>query len=308
MKKIISKRAGKVRDVYTLDSGELLMVASDRISVFDGGLPTPIPGKGKILNQISEFWFKYLDYPNHCITTNLDEMDIDWDSMGGKLSGTVDRAYCEGRSMLCRKVNVYPIEAIVRGHLVGSGWKEYQAKGTLCGEHLPEGIVQAGQLPKTTFTPSTKAEAGHDENISVARMQEILCDDQASGAIMINSIALYEKAYAYAFKRGIIIADTKFEWGWFDYGCNPDTGKAERAVILIDECLTPDSSRFWDVESYKPGTEPPSFDKDGVRRWAREQGYNGEGTPPIIPESLVGETQEKYIEVFRRLTGKEPVL
>lgn len=310
MKKIISKRSGKVRDIYTLDSGELLMVASDRISVFDGKLPTPIPGKGKILNQISEFWFRWIDQniPNikhHCITTNLDEMDVVFapsyfDPPAGNTESPI--RYLTGRTMLCKQLQPLPIEAIVRGHLVGSGWKEYQEKGTLAGGRLPEGILLAGTMPDgPVFTPSTKAENGHDENISCSQMREII-GGHAGENVEMYSLELYQKAYTYARTRGIIIADTKFEWA-----LERNEGD-RRNVYLIDEVLTPDSSRFWDIATYQPGTEPPSLDKDNVRRWAKSIGYKGEGEAPVVPSEIVEKTQQTYIEVFKKLTGKEPVL
>jgi phosphoribosylaminoimidazole-succinocarboxamide synthase len=291
------------------------MVASDRISVFDGKLPTPIPGKGKVLNQISEFWFKWIDAQNlgikhHMITTDLDEMGIDFEQLmqtykdpaTGQMDDNFDNYdWLNGRAMLCKQLSPLPIEAIVRGHLVGSGWKEYQEKGTLCGKKLPEGFQLAGKLDGPRFTPSTKADSGHDENITINQMEKLI-GELASHEVYNKSINLYKMAYEYAIGRGIIVADTKFEWAW------APQNEGSRDIYLIDEVLTPDSSRFWDKATFKEGIEPPSLDKDNVRRWAKSVGYNGEGKAPVVPQEIVEMTQKTYIDVFKRLTGKEPVL
>jgi phosphoribosylaminoimidazole-succinocarboxamide synthase len=227
----LTARRGKVRDIYNLGD-RLLLVSSDRISAFDWVLPTGIPDKGRVLNQIAAFWFQLLDEPNHLITTDLDQMD---------LPAGVDRASLAGRSSLVRKTSVVPIECVVRGYLSGSGWKEYQQSGTVCGVSLPAGLVESDRLPEPIFTPSTKADVGHDENISFERTATLVGDDLAA-ELRDRSLALFKKGAQYALERGILIADTKFEWGRID-------GK----LILIDEVLTPDSSRFWPADQYRPG-------------------------------------------------------
>jgi phosphoribosylaminoimidazole-succinocarboxamide synthase len=205
--------------------------------------------------------------------------------------------YLRGRTMLCRKTEVFPIEAIVRGYLVGSGWKEYQKSGTLAGQPLPANIPLAGMLPEARFTPSTKAESGHDENITYEQMSEKIGKYNAE-IICDSSLRLYQEAWRYALSRNVIIADTKFEWGQ----------TADGKILLIDEVLTPDSSRFWDAALYESGTEPKSFDKDGVRSYYRSAGFTGEGIAPIIPEEVIQDTRDRYIEAFTRLVGAKPIL
>ena len=275
---------GKVRDIYDLGD-QLLLVASDRISAFDVVLPTPIPGKGKILTQLSEFWFgRFADIvPHHLITTNVD-----------KFPGACQphRAALEGRSMLVKKSSPAPVECIVRGYLAGSGWKDYQQTGAVCGIPLPPGLVEAARLDEPIFTPSTKAAVGdHDLNITFDAMIEKV---GAVKAIKMRdaTVAIYRRARALAETKGIIIADTKFEFGMEgDY------------IILIDEVLTPDSSRFWPMDGYRPGQTPDSFDKQFVRDYLLNRKWDMKPPAPELPEEIVRKTQEKYTEALRRLTA-----
>jgi phosphoribosylaminoimidazole-succinocarboxamide synthase len=274
-------RRGKVRDIYDLGD-RLLMVSTDRISAFDFVLPAGIPDKGRVLTQISGFWFARLSQPHHLITTDLADVDLD---------AVADRESLQGRSMLVRKTKVVPIECVVRGYLAGSGWKEYQRSGTVCGLSLPRGLVQAAPLEEPIFTPATKAEEGHDRNISLAEMQQIVGADVAE-ELRRRSLDVYRQGARYAAKRGILIADTKFEWGW-------DGDQ----LILIDEVLTPDSSRFWPAAEYRTGANPPSYDKQFVRDWLESTPWDKASPPPVLPEEIVARTREKYIEAYQRLTG-----
>ncbi|HEY6844056.1 MAG TPA: phosphoribosylaminoimidazolesuccinocarboxamide synthase [Thermoanaerobaculia bacterium] len=279
-------RRGKVRDVYDLGE-EFLFVATDRISAFDVVLSPGIPDKGKILNQISNFWFDYFDdVENHVVETRFDKFPSEV------------RAHKElrGRSIIVRKCAVIPIECVARGYLVGSGWKEYQQSGTVCGIKLPQGLKNASQLREAIFTPSTKEETGHDQNISFERMSEIIGSDLAP-QLRDVTIAIYTRAAEFARSRGIIIADTKFEFGLY-----------EGRVIWIDEALTPDSSRFWPADQYAVGKNPPSYDKQFVRDWLETTGWDKQSTPPELPPDVVAKTREKYIEAFRQLTGRDPEL
>ena len=276
-------RRGKVRDIYELES-QLLMVSTDRISAFDWVLPTGIPDKGRVLTQISAFWFDRLPVANHLVSLDLGQTE---------LPPNTDLESLEGRSMLVRKAKVVPIECVVRGYIDGSGWKEYQSNGQVCGIELPPGLKQCDQLAEPIFTPATKAEEGdHDENISFERMVEEV------GAAIANelrerSIEIYQQGAEYARTRGIIIADTKFEWGYDGSD-----------LLLIDEVLTPDSSRFWPADQYEPGHGQPSFDKQFVRDWLSETGWDKNSTPPPLPEEIVVKTREKYIEAHEQLTGE----
>ena len=276
---------GKVREIFEID-GNLLLVATDRISAFDVILPNGIPHKGKVLTQMSEFWFELIGEltENHLITTSIDEID--------KITEE-DRDLLRGRSMLVKKVDVIPVECIVRGYLAGSGWKEYKEHGTVCKINLPDNLKESDKLPEPIFTPSTKAESGHDENISFEEAVEITGKELAE-EIRQKSIAIYKKASEYALTKGIIISDTKFEWG--KYGDK---------VILIDEVLTPDSSRFWPMESYSPGKPQPSFDKQFVRDYLESCGWDKNPPPPLLPEDIIRTTSEKYLEAYTKLTGKE---
>jgi phosphoribosylaminoimidazole-succinocarboxamide synthase len=276
---------GKVRDLYEVDAEHLLIVQTDRLSAFDVILPNPIPGKGEVLTAVSNFWFKKLAgvIPNHL-------SGIDPESV---VKTDADRAQVRGRSFVTKKLKPLPIEAIVRGYLVGSGWKDYKKSGAVCGIQLPAGLQEAQKLPQPLFTPSTKAAVGeHDENISFAEAQKLL------GAVMAEKVknatlALYTQAADYALTRGIIIADTKFEFGT----------DAAGTLYLIDEALTPDSSRFWPAEQYKVGSNPPSFDKQFVRDWLEASGWNKQAPAPQVPAEVLQKTADKYREAQRLLTG-----
>ncbi len=276
-------RRGKVRDVYDLGD-RLLLIATDRISAFDWVMPNGIPDKGRILTQISAFWFDLLGVSSHVISQDLSNL---------KLPAEVNREELVGRSMIVRKAQVVPIECVVRGYLDGSGWKEYKASGQVCGIELPPGLVQCSQLPEPIFTPATKEETGHDINVSFEKMVEIVGDDVAH-ALRRRSLDVYSRAREYARSRGILIADTKFEWGWHDGN-----------LILIDEVLTPDSSRFWPADRYQPGQAQPSYDKQFVRDWLETTGWDKSSPPPKLPKEVVVRTREKYVEAYERLTGKQ---
>ena len=278
--KLLSR--GKVRDLYAVDEQRLLIVATDRLSAFDVVLPTPIPGKGAVLTEISHFWFKQLAdiIPNH-LTGDAPESVVQPN----------ERDQVSGRAMVVKRLKPLPVEAIVRGYLVGSGWKEYQSTGSVCGIPLPAGLEQAAQLPQPLFTPSTKAEVGaHDENIDFARAEELLGADIAA-QVRDASIALYSRAAAYALTRGIIIADTKFEFGL----------DASGKLYVIDEVLTPDSSRFWPADEYRTGRNPASFDKQFVRDWLENSGWNKQPPAPELPADVAQKTGEKYREAVARL-------
>ncbi len=281
-------RRGKVRDLY--DLGEhLLMVATDRISAFDCILPTGIPDKGRVLTALSEHWFGFTKdiCPNHLITT-------DFDAFPAQLGPYRD--LLAGRSMLVKKAERIEIECVVRGYLAGSGWKEYSSSGTVCGAKLPAGMKEADPLPQPIFTPATKADSGHDENISVEQMAGIVGDDLAR-ALQEKTTRIYTEAASYAGEKGMIIADCKFEFGFHD-----------GQMIVIDEMLTPDSSRFWPKESYSPGRGQASFDKQFVRDYL--EGLDWDKTPPAppLPADIVEKTREKYLEAYRRLVGRELAL
>lgn len=275
-------RRGKVRDVYDLGD-RLLLVSTDRISAFDWILPSGIPSKGRVLTQISAFWFQQLGEPHHLITTDVEQMG---------LPPQADRAMLAGRSSLVHKTSVVPIECIVRGYLAGSGWKEYRSQGTVCGISLPAGLVESSPLPEPIFTPSTKAESGHDENISFERLVAIVGQDVAE-ELRRRSLAIFRRGAEYARQRGILIADTKFEWG-----------QVEGQIILIDEALTPDSSRFWPADQYEPGRSQPSFDKQFVRDWLETTSWDKNSPPPALPDDVVQRTRQKYVEAYERLTGQ----
>ena len=278
---------GKVRDTYDLGDGRLLMVATDRISAFDVILPNGIPDKGAVLTQLSAFWFAKTAaiLPNHFlrVISNCDNADLPFPC-------SQDIA---GRSMIIKKAKRLDIECVARGYLSGSGWVDYQKTGSVCGVPLPAGLRESDQLPEPIFTPSTKAESGHDENISFEEAAAIIGKETAA-RLRDATLAVYQFAGGYARERGIIIADTKFEFGW-------DDGQ----LMLIDEALTPDSSRFWDVATYEPGKAQPSFDKQGVRDWLTASGWNREPPAPSLPPEVVAETSTRYREAFRRLTGHE---
>ena len=279
---------GKVRDIYAVDDERLLIVATDRLSAFDVILPDPIPGKGELLTRISHFWFTQFDdqVRNHLLPGDLTEIVGD-----PELAGQLAK-----RSMLVRRLQPLPVEAIVRGYLAGSGWKDYQSSGQISGVALPEGLQQADSLPDPIFTPSTKAPKGaHDESIDFATMQELV---GAEIALRIRdiSLAIYRRAAAYARNRGIIIADTKFEFGL----------DADGHLFLIDEVLTPDSSRFWPVDEWRLGTSPPSFDKQFVRDYLETLDWNKTAPGPRLPDEIIEQTQSRYEEAVRRLIEQEP--
>jgi phosphoribosylaminoimidazole-succinocarboxamide synthase len=281
LKKIYS---GKVRDLYEIDAERMLMVATDRLSAFDVILPQPIPDKGKILTAISNFWFGKLAgiVPDHFT--------------GDKVKDVVPAAelpLVEGRSVVAKRLKPVPVEAIVRGYIAGSGWKEYKQSGTVCGIQLPAGLKEASKLPEPIFTPSTKAAVGdHDENISFARCEEIIGKELAA-KVRDTAIKLYTAAAEYAATRGIIIADTKFEFGLDQDG----------TLTLMDEALTPDSSRFWPADSYAEGTNPPSFDKQFVRDWLESTGWNKQPPAPAVPADVIEKTAAKYREALTKLTA-----
>ena len=276
-------RRGKVRDVYDLGGDRLLFVATDRISAFDWVLPNGIPDKGRVLTALSAYWFRRLDVANHLISTSIDDAGLDL---------TPDEAKAlRGRSMIVRKLRVVPFECVVRGYLSGSGWKEYRASGTVCGERLRPGLVESAAIDPPIFTPATKAESGHDENVPFARMVA-----QVPHAALLKSLSLqvYQSAAAEALSKGLILADTKLEWG-LDASGEP---------VLADEVLTPDSSRYWPADSYQPGGPQPSFDKQYVRDWLETTGWDKASPPPPLPDDVVAQTRQKYVQAFELLTGQ----
>ena len=275
-------RSGKVREVFDLGEN-LLMVATDRISAFDCILPDPIPHKGHVLNQVSAFWFDKLDFvPNHFVTAHFGLFPTQLKPFEEQLAG---------RSMLVKKAAPLPVECVARGYLAGSAWKEYQEKGSVSGNQLPSGLRQSDRLPETIFTPATKAESGHDENITWRQCRALLGDEIAL-QVRKWTIELYEHGRAFAAQKGIIVADTKFEFGILD-----------EEVILIDECLTPDSSRFWAESEYSPGRSPPSFDKQFVRDYLEALNWNKQPPAPSLPAEIVERTSEKYLDAYARLVG-----
>lgn len=274
---------GKVRDIYEFED-RLLFVATDRISAFDWVLPSGIPDKGRVLTKLSEMWFNKLNVNHHLLSMDATDVALPPDAPLGELAG---------RSMVVRKGNVVPIECVVRGYLAGSGWKEYRASGTVCGIPLPDGLAESAKLPEPIFTPATKAETGHDINISFEQM----CDSvgtELSEKLRTLSFEIYNTAAEHAKSRDIIIADTKFEFGLLD-----------GEIMLIDEVLTPDSSRFWPVELYEPGRSQPSFDKQFVRDWLETTTWDKNSEPPVLPEEIVSRTREKYIEAYEKLADGE---
>jgi len=275
---------GKVRDIYSTDD-ELILVATDRISAFDCVLSPGISGRGVILTQMSNFWFdRFTDVPNHLVATNLQDYPAPYRS----------HPELEGRSILVQKLDPIPVECVARGYITGSGWKEYLADGSVCGIQLPDGLQESDQLPEPIFTPATKAVEGHDENISFDRTVEIIGGETAE-ELRELTLRLYREAAAYALDRGIIIADTKFEFGF-----DPD-----RRIVWMDEALTPDSSRFWPADSYEPGHSQPSYDKQFVRDWLEAGGWNKLPPAPELPPEVVEGTLDRYREAYRQLTGEE---
>jgi len=284
-----SPRRGKVRDVYDLGD-RLLVVATDRISAFDVVLSPGIPGKGAILTQLSTFWFRKFEafVPNHLVETDAAAFPPGLAAHAGLLAG---------RSVLVRKCRVVPFECVARGYLAGSGWKDYRRTGAVCGVPLPPGLSEASRLPEPIFTPATKAEEGHDENVSFETMAGAVGRELAS-RLRDLTLAIYSAAASYAAERGVIVADTKFEFGLAEDG----------GVVWIDEALTPDSSRFWPAASWREGGSPPSFDKQFVRDWLETTGWDKTPPAPPLPADVVGGTLARYVEAFRALTGADPVL
>lgn len=284
LKSLKHVHGGKVRDIFAVDDTHWLLVASDRLSAFDVVFPDPIPGKGEVLTAVSRFWFEATRHlvPNHLVAMPLDQAVPD----------ATDRALVANRSMIVRRLRALPVEAVVRGYIAGSGWKDYQAAGAVCGIRLPAGLRLAEALPKPIFTPATKAEAGdHDENISFDACVELIGGELAE-QVRATAFALYRFAQAHARARGIIIADTKFEFGL------DESGK----LVLIDEALTPDSSRFWPANSWQPGTNPPSFDKQFIRDWVEASGWNKQPPAPHLPADIIEQSAARYAEARRRLT------
>jgi phosphoribosylaminoimidazole-succinocarboxamide synthase len=277
--------AGKVRDIYAAGADALLIVTTDRLSAFDVVLPDPIPGKGRVLNRISQFWFERTTHivPNHLTGRAIETV----------LADPEQRALLADRAVIAKRLRALPIEAVVRGYLIGSGWKDYQTTGHVCGIALPKGLPLAGALPEPIFTPATKAAAGqHDQNISFTDTERLIGAALAA-RVRDTALALYTFAAAHAQRRGIIIADTKFEFGLDEHG----------TLTLIDEALTPDSSRFWPADSYRPGTSPPSFDKQFVRDYLETLAWNKQAPGPKLPPEIIARTSEKYHEALRRLSG-----
>ena len=278
---------GKVRDMYAVGDRKLLIVTTDRLSAFDVVLPDPIPDKGEVLNEMSNFWFRKLAHivPNHLNGAEPEKV----------IKGADEVAQVKGRSVVVRKLKPLPVEAVVRGYLIGSGWKDYQKTGAVCGIPLPKGLKQADKLPEAIFTPATKAEAGaHDENISFERMEQLIGKDLAAKVREV-SMRLYREAAEFARGRGIIIADTKFEFGTDEKG----------DLVLIDEALTADSSRFWPADEYRPGSSPPSFDKQYVRDYLETLAWKKTPPAPRLPPEVIAKTSEKYREALYRLTGRK---
>jgi phosphoribosylaminoimidazole-succinocarboxamide synthase len=277
---------GKVRDIYAVGGDKMMIVVSDRLSAFDVVLPDPIPDKGRVLNELAGFWFGKLGHvvPNHL--TGIDPESV--------VKGEDEKAQVRGRSMVVKKLKALPVEAVVRGYIIGSGWKDYQKSGAICGIALPRGLQQAQKLPEPIFTPATKAESGHDENISFERMCEIVGKDVAE-KIRATSIRLYKEAADFAATRGIIIADTKFEFGLDE----------KNELVLIDEVLTADSSRFWPADQYSVGVSPPSYDKQFVRDYLETLDWDKTPPAPHLPADVIARTSAKYREALEKLTGRK---
>ena len=283
------QRRGKVRDVYDLGQ-HLLIVATDRISAFDYILGSPIPDKGKVLTQLSAFWFDHVGdlVPHHVVAVDVDQFPA---------VTKPHRETLRGRSMLVRKTNPLPIECVARGYIIGSGWKDYQKTGAVCGITLPKGLSEAERLPQAIFTPATKADTGHDENISEAQAAALVGEDVVR-RVKELTLEIYARGVEHADEKGIIIADTKFEFGQLPDG----------TLMLIDEVLTPDSSRFWPKDDYRTGGSPPSFDKQFVRDYLERIGWNKQPPVPSLPDDVVQRTRDKYVEAYRRITGADLVV
>ena len=278
----MSVRRGKVRDIYDLGD-QLVLVSTDRISAFDWVLPSGIPDKGKVLTQISAFWFDLLKEPNHLISTEVEDFGLE---------DGIDLEQLRGRSSLVRKTDVVMVECVVRGYITGSGWKDYQASGCVSGIELPPGLVESEKLPEPLFTPSTKATEGHDEPISFKQVVDLVGQETAE-ELRRRSLDIYRRGAEYAAGKGIIIADTKFEFG-----------RVDDELILIDEVLTPDSSRFWPADLYEPGRGQSSYDKQFVRDWLGTTDWDKNSEPPALPEEIIAKTRAKYVEAYEKLTGE----
>lgn len=273
--------SGKVREIYEVDEDHLLFVATDRISAYDVILPTPIPNKGHVLTGVSRFFFEILDVPNHLVGTDLDGIEL----------APTERDDLAGRSMIVRRADVLPLECVVRGYLYGSAWREYRAGGGPTTEHLPSGLQQADRLPEPIFTPATKAASGHDQNLTEAEARRLVGDDTYE-AVRSMSLRIYQTASAHARAHGVILADTKFEFGLID-----------GELTLVDEVLTPDSSRWWPADEWGPGREMPSYDKQFVRDWLDASGWDHTPPAPELPDDVVTETRARYVEAFERITA-----
>lgn len=284
------QKSGKVREIYEIGADKLLLVATDRISAYDWILPTPIPDKGRVLSCLSDDWFDFLGVHHHRITSNIEEIV---ESVPELAEDQPVREALDGRVMLVRRLEIIPFECVVRGYLSGSGWREYKKTGAVCGIDLPEGLVESDRLPEPIFTPATKATSGHDENVSFQRMMADVGEELAL-KLRKMSIEVYSKAAQRASVKGLILADTKFEWG-----LDPKT----QEIVLADEVLTPDSSRYWDASQYQPGGAQPSFDKQFVRDWLDQSGWDHISPPPELPWEIVAQTRSKYIEAFQRITS-----
>jgi phosphoribosylaminoimidazole-succinocarboxamide synthase len=287
-------RRGKVREVYVVDDDRLLLVATDRVSAFDVVMAEPIPYKGAVLTQVTAWWLRHLEpeVHHHMISADANEIVRQIPSLADH------RATLAGRAMLCRRTEVFPIECVIRGYLAGSAWKEYSSLGTLAGESLPDGLRESERLDPPLFSPATKAETGHDENITIARVAETVGPNDAAELERLSRL-VYERGRSIAAPRGIIIADTKFEFG----------RDRDGRITLIDEVLTPDSSRFWPADQYQPGRSQPSFDKQPLRDYLdaerRAGRWSGEAPPPTLPEAVVSATSARYLDAFRRITGQQ---
>ncbi len=277
--------SGKVREIYEIDADRLLFVATDRVSAYDVVMTEPIPDKGRVLTQLSAYFFGLLDVPTHMMTMSLDGVDVD-----------LDRTWLAGRAMVVRRAEMLPIECVVRGYLYGSAWREYLAGGGPTTEHLPDGLLQGSRLPEPIFTPATKAESGHDENLTEAAARSMVGDARYE-QLRSTSMSVYQRAAAHVEQRGLIIADTKFEFGLID-----------GELTLCDEALTPDSSRYWPADSYAPGSVMPSFDKQYLRDWLDSTGWDHTPPPPTLTDDVVANTRSRYIDAYERITGRDLVM
>lgn len=284
--------SGKVREIYEISAESLLLVATDRISAYDWILPSLIPDKGRVLTSLSDFWFDRLGVNHHRLTTDIEKITA---AVPELATDAEARSALAGRAMLVKRLQIVPFECVVRGYLSGSGWREYKRDKTFCGIRLPDGLVESSRLPEPIFTPATKATSGHDENVNFDRMTADLGTELAE-KLKRASISVYTKAADWAAEQGLILADTKFEWG---------LEAATGGIVLADEVLTPDSSRYWDAALYNPGGAQPSFDKQFVRDWLDSSGWDHASPPPVLPDDIVAKTRAKYVEAYTRVTRAE---